>query len=243
MSLQERTLVVKGFDPDKATKNLLLELFMQSGPVKNIVIRPDHAFVEFEDVESVGYSKALLEGTELHGKKLKLDAKVSNQSTLKFCDMLQNFVKFMREQQIVIQQQQQQMMMNMNTIEVPQMLVAVPQDIPQMQIYPSIAQPNISLFAPTSNHIVPQIPIPQHEFSNFTAHNSSMPPTNNNGGWGLCMQDNRPPRHHPYQNNNVRFNNQRQQQQFPKNHSSHHNKRNKNWRTNNQNSNNNNRRR
>ena len=96
MSLQERTVVVRNFDPDRVTKELLEELFVQTGPVRNIVFRSDHAFVEFEDVESVGYSKALLDGVMLHGKKLNVNAKIPNQANFKYCIMLRDCINYFR---------------------------------------------------------------------------------------------------------------------------------------------------
>lgn len=112
MSLQERTLVVKGFDPDKTTAALLKELCLQGGPVRNVVVKPDHAFVEYEDVESVGYSKALLEGIELFGKKLEMEPKLNrNPAYFRYTKLLHDYIRYDKQQrnhQQLHQQQQQQ---------------------------------------------------------------------------------------------------------------------------------------
>lgn len=54
--LEERTLVVKNFHPDYTTKELLEELFSNFGPVKNIVLKRDLAYIEFTVKETVGYA-------------------------------------------------------------------------------------------------------------------------------------------------------------------------------------------
>lgn len=54
--LEERTLVVKNFNPDQTTKELLEELFSNFGPVKNIVLKRDLAYIEFTVKETVGYA-------------------------------------------------------------------------------------------------------------------------------------------------------------------------------------------
>lgn len=113
MSLQERTLVVKNFNPKKVNKTLLEELFLQAGPVKNVVVKPDHAFVEFEDVDSVGYSKALLEGIRMHGKQLILVPKVNTQDSVKYTQLLQNYIRFTKQQQ----SQQQQLLMQQQRMQ------------------------------------------------------------------------------------------------------------------------------
>lgn len=87
-SLQERTLVVKGYDPDKTTKEILEELFIQGGPVRNIVFRPDHSFVEYEDKESVGYALALFKGLELFKRPLIIEPKLNEPSNFKFLQHL-----------------------------------------------------------------------------------------------------------------------------------------------------------
>lgn len=105
MSLQERTLVVRNFDPDKTTQKLLKELCLQAGPVRNVVIRQDHAFVEFDDVESVGFSKALLDGIKLHGRKLCLEPKLKTEGYYRYTKLLQNYIKFDKQQRALTQQE------------------------------------------------------------------------------------------------------------------------------------------
>lgn len=112
MSLQERTLVVKHFDPEKTTHNILKELCIQGGPIRNVVVKPDHAFIEYEDVESVGYSKALLDGIELFGKKLQFEPKSKSASHYRYTNLLHEYVRYdKRNKQIQQQQQQQQQLM------------------------------------------------------------------------------------------------------------------------------------
>lgn len=110
MSLQERTLVVKNFDPDQMTPRLLKELCIQAGPVRNVVIKPDHAFVEYEDIESVGYSKALLDGIIMFGKKLILEPKTKTPIYFKDTQLLRDYIQYDKQNK-AIQQQQQTMMM------------------------------------------------------------------------------------------------------------------------------------
>lgn len=75
--LQARTLRVTNFH-ERVTKELLKELFIQAGPVRNIVLRPDHAFIEFEDAESVAYALAAMYRIQLFGVELKLEPKVQS---------------------------------------------------------------------------------------------------------------------------------------------------------------------
>lgn len=98
MSLQERTLVVKNFDPEKTSQKLLKELCLQAGPVRNVVVRQDHAFVEFEDVESVGFAKALLDGVILHKKKLYMEPKLRTAHYYKYTRLLQDYIKYDKQQ-------------------------------------------------------------------------------------------------------------------------------------------------
>lgn len=109
MSLQDRTLVVKNFDPERTTSSLLKELFIQGGPIRNVVFKPDHAFVEFEDVESVGYTRALLEGVELFGRKLVVEPKNRSPEHFKFTKIIQDYIRFDKQHRQQIQQQQQMM--------------------------------------------------------------------------------------------------------------------------------------
>ncbi|XP_054168448.1 RNA-binding protein 7-like [Oppia nitens] len=79
MSLEERTLVVRNLDG--VSRDLLVELFNQAGPVVNVVLRTDFAYIEFEHKVSVGYSLALFEGIYMFGRPLHLEPKVRNDSS------------------------------------------------------------------------------------------------------------------------------------------------------------------
>lgn len=154
MSLQERTLVLKNFDPEKTTKELITELFLQAGPVKNVVIRPDHAFVEFDDVESVGYSKALLDGIEMFGKKLELQPKARLASQMKYVKLINDYIAYDRQckqQQRAMQQQQQQQIAFYQQQQQQQIIPVtqqfshqqppiIPTTMPTMPIYPQQPQ-------------------------------------------------------------------------------------------------------
>lgn len=136
MSLQERTLVLRNFDPEKTTKDLITELFIQAGPVKNVVIRPDHAFVEFEDAESVGYSKALLDGVEMFGKKLELQPKARLAAQMKYVKLINDYIaydrrnkeqqKFQQQQTAFYHQQQQQLQPHQVSQQFPPMIPTIP---------------------------------------------------------------------------------------------------------------------
>lgn len=54
--LEERTLVVRNFDPDLTTKELLEELFSNFGPINNVVLKRDFAFIGYTEPESVAYA-------------------------------------------------------------------------------------------------------------------------------------------------------------------------------------------
>lgn len=141
MSLQERTLVVRGFDPDKTTPAILKELCLQGGPVRNVVVKPDHAFVEYEDVESVGYSKALLEGVELFGKKLQMDPKLSrNPAYLKYSKLLHDYIRYDKQQRNQQQQQQQQLQQQQQFQLHQQMLATFNQNREQQAQYINMPQ-------------------------------------------------------------------------------------------------------
>lgn len=199
MSLQERTLVVKNFDAEKTTNCLLKELCIQGGPVKNVVMRSDHAFVEFEDIESVGYTKALLDGVELFGKKLILEPKLRSNIYFKYTHMLNDFIKLdqQRLQQIAIQNQQlayqqnllyaQQRSVQMNPLNGP-----LPTTNP---IIPLINQTSFN-YNPFASQQQPYIP--------NTAVNQTMPaqPAHNLMRSQTFSQS----RHHPYQKHPVRPN-------------------------------------
>lgn len=114
MSLQERTLVVRNFDPDQTTEKLLRELCLQAGPLRKVVMRPDHAFIEFDHIESVGYAKALLDGVFLFGKPLSMEPKIRLTEHFKYMNALTNYFmhdkrRLALEQQRQLQQYQMQM--------------------------------------------------------------------------------------------------------------------------------------
>lgn len=156
MSLQERTLVIKNFDPDQTTNQLLRELCMQAGPIRNVVLKPDHAFVEFEDVESVGYSKALLDGIRLFGRPLIMEPKLRHESYLKYTKLLNDYIIYDKKEREMkrIQEQQRKSIeqmrrmaeqpMQMLTLPPPPQLLQVPYD--QM---PPLMQPLEQNFLPT----------------------------------------------------------------------------------------------
>lgn len=165
MSLQERTLVVKNFDPEKTTPKLLKELFLQAGPVRNVVVRPDHAFVEFEDVESVGYSKALLDSVVMFDRQLVMEPKTRCQTHFRYTQILQNYINFDKQQRAMQQQQEalnQQQMIVYNQQKQNQTTIPYQQYGPQpinssLQFPPVnfIPGPNPRLFDP--NAIQPQL--------------------------------------------------------------------------------------
>jgi len=88
--LQRRTLKVTNLS-HSVTKPLLKELFVQAGPVKNVVLKPDHAFVEFSDEESVGFALALMVGVHLFGRELRLESRVQTPDTFLYVDRLRIF--------------------------------------------------------------------------------------------------------------------------------------------------------
>jgi RNA recognition motif-containing protein len=114
MSLQERTLVVRNFDPDKTTDKLLKELCLQAGPLRKVVMRPDHAFVEFDHIESVGYAKALLDGVILFGKPLSFEPKIKISEHFKYTKALNDYISHdIRRRALEQQRQTQQYQMQM----------------------------------------------------------------------------------------------------------------------------------
>ncbi|CAG2104548.1 unnamed protein product [Medioppia subpectinata] len=95
MSLEERTLVVRGFD-DRVTRDLLRELFVQAGPVVNVVLRTDFAFIEFEHKISVAYALALLSDISLYRKPLCIEPKLRyDNSYYQFVDAIKQFNQVM----------------------------------------------------------------------------------------------------------------------------------------------------
>lgn len=143
MSLQERTLVIKNFDPEKTSSKLLKELCIQGGPVRNVIVRPDHAFVEYEDIESVGYSKALLDGVVLFGKKLILETKMREPRYFKYTKLLNDYIRYDKEQQ-----RQQQALLY-------QQQMAMMNPPPQQVMHPMSIQPGIQ---PYMYNVSPQMP-------------------------------------------------------------------------------------
>lgn len=176
MSLQERTLVVKNFDPEKTTFGLLKELCLQAGPVRNVVMRPDHAFVEFEDVESVGYSKALLDGVFLFGRRLIMEPKLRDPSYRKYSDILHDYIKY--DKQVQEQNRQTQHMMYLNQ----QAQLAAAQN-------PLLPNPNLQIpinYYQNFNSQIPQsnVFVPQTHFVSPDPASSSVPTYNHSNQLG-----------------------------------------------------------
>lgn len=109
-------MVVRNFDPEQTTDKLLRELCMQAGPVRRVVLRPDHAFVEFDDFESVGYSKALLDGVVLFGRALSFDPKIRLKDHLKYVKSLEDYKAHAARKIAVEQQRQIQMQYQMQML-------------------------------------------------------------------------------------------------------------------------------
>jgi len=82
------TIYVTGFNPRLTTKTLLTELFSQGGPVADVTLFSTHAYVLFQDEESVAYCLALFNGIELHGRRLNLSPRAQDKDTYKFLDYL-----------------------------------------------------------------------------------------------------------------------------------------------------------
>lgn len=107
-TLQERTLKVTNFDlgpsfdsknsnnsqldkdsnNNMITKDLLRELFIQAGPLRNVVLKRDHAFIEFVDKESVSFALGLFHGITLFGRQLILEPKVQCHDSFAFLDQV-----------------------------------------------------------------------------------------------------------------------------------------------------------
>ena len=88
--LQSRTLRVTEFHSD-VTKELLKELFNQVGPVRNVVLRPDHAFIEFQDTDSVAYALAAMDGVHIFGVPLRMEPKLNDPAAYRFFQQLKLF--------------------------------------------------------------------------------------------------------------------------------------------------------
>lgn len=157
MSLQERTLVIKNFDPERTTFKLLKELCLQGGPVRNVVVKSDHAFVEFEDVESVGYSKALFDGIEMFGKKLHMEPKIkTDQSYYKYSQKLLDYVIYDRQQQAVQHQAQQSQQIQFNQ-QNQQFVAITPTPRANVTNDPQIFNPGMSLYSSMPNLNYPSV--------------------------------------------------------------------------------------
>ena len=78
------------FHPN-VTKELLKELFIQVGPVRNVVLRPDHAFIEFEDSDSVAYALAAMDGVHLFQRPLRMEPKRPDSSAYRYLEQLRLF--------------------------------------------------------------------------------------------------------------------------------------------------------
>ncbi|RWS27731.1 ATP-binding protein involved in chromosome partitioning-like protein [Leptotrombidium deliense] len=90
IDLQERTLKVTNIDSN-VSKELLHELFSQAGPVVNVVHKPEFAFVEFEDAESVGYAMALMQGVALNGSELQMQPKLNRPEYYRYLNTLKQY--------------------------------------------------------------------------------------------------------------------------------------------------------
>lgn len=85
-----RTLYVQGFNPRTITKNLMNELFSQGGPIVNITLFETHAYILFEDEQSVAYCLALFNEIELHGRMLRISPRVKSKSAYDYLKYLKN---------------------------------------------------------------------------------------------------------------------------------------------------------
>lgn len=94
----KKTLYVTGFDPRKTTKDLLEELFMQGGPVTDVKLFDTHAYVQFQDQDSVSYSLALFNDIELHGRKIRISPKSKSRESLSHLKYLMQVREILREQ-------------------------------------------------------------------------------------------------------------------------------------------------
>lgn len=93
-----KTLYVSGFDQRLMTKELLEELFVQGGPVTDVKLLDNHAYVQFEDMESVSYCLALFNDIEIHGRKLRVNAKKKSKYTSHHLKYLSKVRETLRDQ-------------------------------------------------------------------------------------------------------------------------------------------------
>ncbi|CAN7999615.1 unnamed protein product [Ixodes pacificus] len=99
---RNRTLWCGGLDA-KVTEDLLRELFVQGGPVEEVKIpktsdgqSKNFAFVTFVHADSLSYSLALLEGTCLFGRRLKLERRPRATIDDKYVDMMNRHYEHVR---------------------------------------------------------------------------------------------------------------------------------------------------
>lgn len=90
MDLQLRTLKVTGYHQN-VTKDLLRELFIQVGPVKNVVFKPDHTFIEFADEDSVAYALAAMSNVTLFDVPLIIEPKVASPTVYRYLTHLESY--------------------------------------------------------------------------------------------------------------------------------------------------------
>jgi hypothetical protein len=94
----KKTLYVTGFKSKRVTKKLLKELFTQGGPVADIAMFDDHAFVRFQHAESVPYCLALFNEVELFGDKLRLNPKYKSRDTFSYMRYLTQVREKLRDE-------------------------------------------------------------------------------------------------------------------------------------------------
>ena len=61
------TIYINNFDSKKMTEDILTELFIQVGPVENVTLKEDFAFVNFEYEECVMYACSAMNNIKLFG--------------------------------------------------------------------------------------------------------------------------------------------------------------------------------
>lgn len=83
-----KTIYITGFNPRLINKHLLEEIFIQGGPIKDITLFETHAYILFEDEESVPYCLALFNDIELHGQKLRLSPRFKTKETFNYLNYL-----------------------------------------------------------------------------------------------------------------------------------------------------------
>lgn len=96
-----RTLYVTGFNSKKITKPLLKDLFTQGGPVVDITLFETHAYILFQDEESVPYCLALFNEVELHGEKLRLNPRFRTKDTYCYINYLAKVRSRLRDEYLM----------------------------------------------------------------------------------------------------------------------------------------------